>query len=75
MNLTDIDTHNNSQSGHFIGNLLLIFFAVVFDFIAEISVDDIYKWSYRGIAIISLIALAYVNIMRAVDRFKGKKQP
>ncbi len=75
MNLTDIDTHNYPHAGgHFIGNLLLIFFAVIFDFLAEFSADDIYKWSYRGIAIISLIALAYVNIMRAVDRFKNRKK-
>lgn len=74
----ELHSHSNTDysqnGGIFIGNLLLIASTVLFDFMAELTADDVYKWTYRIVAIISLIALGYINVSRAIELFNKSRK-
>ena len=69
---TDVPIHHSLGMFFLNGSLMII--GVVFDLMAELTSDDVYKWTYRSIALVSLIFLAYINFNKAREIYKAKKK-
>lgn len=55
-------------------NLILIVLAVVSDWAQNSTAEVLYIWTWRGLSLISLILLIYLNLHKVIDTHKGKKQ-
>ena len=75
MELNNID-HNISSEGmpHFRASIVLYACAWLFFWLQTLSADTIWTWTWRGLSLISLILIIYINWNKAVDIFRGNKK-
>lgn len=77
MELGQLDNtpHHDTSTGHLSGLLSLVLYA--FSWIAfwlqANTADMIWTWIWRGLSLISLILIIYINWNKAKEIFTGKK--
>ena len=75
MDLNTID-HSNSPEGAptFRASIILYISSVVFYLFQTMSIDLLWTWVWRGLSLISLILIIYINWNKAIEIFKNKKK-
>jgi bacteriorhodopsin len=54
-------------------SLTAFFFAFIFNLAQDLSVDDVYKWLFRALSLVSLLLVVYINWNKARDRWRKNK--
>lgn len=67
------ESQNGPQHPNFMINAFLFLVVFVFDFMQAITADEAYKWIWRGLSIISLMLIIYINGHKAKKIFKNRK--
>ncbi len=78
MDLNTIDHHTSSpEAPTFRTSMILYVCSIVFYIFQTMDLDLVWTWVWRGLSLISLILIIYINWNKALEIFKGKssKEP
>lgn len=67
------DNSNNTAIGHPATSAILYVLSWLFVYFQSVSADEIWTWVWRGLSLISLLLIIYINWDKAVIIFKARK--
>lgn len=75
MDLNNID-HNSASTDAptFRASIILYISSVVFYIFQTMDMDAVWTWVWRGLSLISLILIIYINWNKAIEIFKKTKK-
>lgn len=77
MNLQDMPPIDNDSSntgiGHPATSAILYVLSWLFVYFQAVSADEIWTWIWRGLSLVSLLLIIYINWDKAMTIFKSNK--
>jgi len=73
MDLNHIDHSSSDGAPTFRASIILYISSVVFYIFQTMDLDAVWTWVWRGLSLISLILIIYINWNKAIEIFKKKK--
>lgn len=75
MHIDVTDTHTSGAwHSHPILGLILVVCSGLFAWFQSLTIDEVWQWSWRILALLSAIPAIYINWNKALDIYKNKKQ-
>lgn len=72
MELNNHDTHTTGGVGFF-ANMALLLLTGLLHWAQYITADSVYTWVFRGLSLLSVCIVIYINWPKAVEQYKKRK--